>query len=575
MRVLHLTYRFGKDIVGGAEQYLYMLSRKLAQFGIEVDIVTTKTKKMYLCPRFGVIWDNAIKSDIETHDNLLIYRYPTFNLPKILHFGLGWVLFLWRHLEKWRTSINITNLPFEQTGILGRGWDSLELYNNFPIRWLKKKAEIILRDTGVMKINIEIMSPKNTALEFYINDIFITLYECQKNWDYVRLNFAPQNNIICKIKSAKVWKFLKDNNKALAAVRRIEYCNSNGEIKKIPLELDYKDFFKLEKAQLINWYITRAIKRAKFCNYLFDLLRGPISYSLLMHIKKTKKNYDLILGMMMPYNTLNYAVWLGKKYNIPVILLPLMHIDDEFYHWRHYYESLLKADRVLALSQFAKEKFYDKLGVKAEVVGAGVDVEEFLDPNISGDRFRSKFKLGNIPIVLFVGRKSYSKRYDLLIKAVDLVNQKQNCRLVIIGPDEDQMPISSLNTIYLGPQDRKTVLDAYDACDIFANMSESESFGIVLLEAWMRKKPVIGNRYCGPFFSLIEDGINGFLCRNEFEVAEKIKILLNDRKLANNLGRNGFYKVLQNYTWDIVGNKIKQIYEEVVEEYRRKQNKKN
>jgi hypothetical protein len=128
----------------------------------------------------------------------------------------------------------------------------------------------------------------------------------------------------------------------------------------------------------------------------------------------------------------------------------------------------------------------------------------------------------------------------------------------MIGPDDDEKKIESKNTIYLGTVDRDTLLDAYDACDIFLMPSEYESFGLVFCEAWMRKKPVIGNKKCGPVAELIEHGKDGFLCNSPTEAAEQIKTLIDNPKRAEKMGENGYQKTITKYTWSAVAERVKE-----------------
>lgn len=96
-------------------------------------------------------------------------------------------------------------------------------------------------------------------------------------------------------------------------------------------------------------------------------------------------------------------------------------------------------------------------------------------------------------------------------------------------------------------------------------LTESESFGMVFCEAWSRKKPVIGNINCGPVSTLIDDGIDGFLCDNSEDLADKIILLINNKNLSEDLGTKGFMKVINNYTWDRVANKAYLIYKQLSE----------
>jgi len=78
--------------------------------------------------------------------------------------------------------------------------------------------------------------------------------------------------------------------------------------------------------------------------------------------------------------------------------------------------------------------------------------------------------------------------------------------------------------------------------------SNSESFGLVYLEAWYHKKPVIGCRI-GAVSEVIDDGKNGLLVQfgNAKELAEKILYLLHNPSIAEEFGENG-KKKLEAYT---------------------------
>ncbi|MCZ7356131.1 MAG: glycosyltransferase family 4 protein [Candidatus Methanoperedens sp.] len=560
MNALHLTFRFGEKIVGGAEYLMYMISKKLVESGIHVDVFTTKTVSITPISRSGVHWDNKIKKAQSIHDGIEVYRHNTYSIPKLIAIGFDYLI--QRQLDREELNIKIKEIIINEKSCLGTGWYSLENYNFFKMRWTKRYANFLVNDRNISKIFFNAYCPRSIKGNFLINGKFIDGFSTSKEWKRFEFDIDEEGIIVGKISLNASWHPLTDSRRLGIAINDIGYV-SDGIEKSIDLTKDYVKVLRKNSKSFLELYKHKALKRPQIYNYLFMGLRGPLSPSLLYSLNKNAKKYDIILSQMMPFNTLNYGAYIGKKHGIPTVLLPLFHPDDSFYHWGHYYDAIKNVDMILALSEYTKTNVYDPLDVPCEVIGGGVDLNEFSNPEISGKRFKEKFKLNNTPIILFVGRKSYPKRYDLLIRAIDKLNsQGKRCRLVIIGPDEDKMPIPSKNVLYLGKVDRKMILDAYDACDIFSMMSESESFGIVYCEAWMRKKPVIGNKYCGPVSTLIEDGVDGFLC-DENDLAEKISILLSDEKLRNNMGEKGYGKTVNRYTWDIIGNKVKRIYEEL------------
>ncbi|MEJ2748911.1 MAG: glycosyltransferase family 4 protein, partial [Anaerolineae bacterium] len=91
--------------------------------------------------------------------------------------------------------------------------------------------------------------------------------------------------------------------------------------------------------------------------------------------------------------------------------------------------------------------------------------------------------------------------------------------------------------------------------------SGHESFGIVFLEAWAAKKPVIGAR-TGAIPTVVNEGKDGLLIehRNTADLTQAIQALLSDPGLGRELGANGYRKVREHYTWDIIAEKFRAVY---------------
>ena len=238
------------------------------------------------------------------------------------------------------------------------------------------------------------------------------------------------------------------------------------------------------------------------------------------------------------------------------MLLPFFHPEDRYHHFAVFYRCFAAADAVLAQTPYSAELFRQLApGANPVQVGVGVDGALRDDPRISGARFRARHGLEQARLVLFVGRKEPGKRYDLAVAAIEAVADPRAV-LLLIGEDVDRQPIASARVRCLGRVERAELLDAYDACDVFLLPSEHESFGIVFLEAWMRGKPVLGNRACGPVASVIDDGVDGYLCADAGEFAARIDALLADPAHAAALGNAGRAKAAGRYTWDAIGARV-------------------
>jgi glycosyltransferase involved in cell wall biosynthesis len=83
---------------------------------------------------------------------------------------------------------------------------------------------------------------------------------------------------------------------------------------------------------------------------------------------------------------------------------------------------------------------------------------------------------------------------------------------------------------------------------------------MVFCEAWSRKKPVIGNRNCGAVAALIDNNLDGFLCSGKKELIIAITKLLTDKETAALFGERGYQKVINNYTWEIIADRVLNCY---------------
>jgi glycosyltransferase involved in cell wall biosynthesis len=105
-------------------------------------------------------------------------------------------------------------------------------------------------------------------------------------------------------------------------------------------------------------------------------------------------------------------------------------------------------------------------------------------------------------------------------------------------------------------------IDAVAGCDIFAMLSSHEAFGLVFLEAWACRKPVIAANI-GALPSVVNEGVDGVLARYDdpASTAQAIIDLWHNTPLRQRMGMAGYAKVVQHYTWDIVTQAFRDTYE--------------
>jgi glycosyltransferase involved in cell wall biosynthesis len=201
----------------------------------------------------------------------------------------------------------------------------------------------------------------------------------------------------------------------------------------------------------------------------------------------------------------------------------------------------------------------------------GVEPDEFA--RADGQTLRRRYGWGDAPVVAFVGQFTSRKGLPLLLSAMPAVWERYpETRLLLAGASGSYSGQLARELIQLaGPDAGRVAIindfaeedkaNIFSACDIFVLPSVEESFGIVFLEAWACRKPVVGMR-AGAIPSVISEGRDGLLVKpgDVVELARAICDLLSRPEQRTELGQAGYQKVMQNYTWDIVTDKFRQVY---------------
>jgi glycosyltransferase involved in cell wall biosynthesis len=105
--------------------------------------------------------------------------------------------------------------------------------------------------------------------------------------------------------------------------------------------------------------------------------------------------------------------------------------------------------------------------------------------------------------------------------------------------------------IRTGPLSSDEKKDFFAYLDIFALPSRSDSFGIVLLEAWANGKPCVVYKAGGPG-SLVKHESDGLVvpCDDINSLATALEKLILDRKLSEQLGGAGNSRIAKEFLWE-------------------------
>jgi glycosyltransferase involved in cell wall biosynthesis len=230
-----------------------------------------------------------------------------------------------------------------------------------------------------------------------------------------------------------------------------------------------------------------------------------------------------------------------------------------------------RADRVIAVTKDEARRL-SGLGVdpgRIGVVGHGVSVGG------GGDaaRFRTRHGLTG-PIVLFVGRRTPDKGYDLLLEAAPAIWAREpRAHIVLAGTPGQarELPraLADSRVRDLGPLDDQEREDAYAACDVFVLPSQAEAFGLVVQEAWAYARPVVVSDI-PTLRERVADAGGGLLSRRDPDAfADAICRLLGDERLRRQMGAAGAAVAAAN-SWSDAARRTAAIYADAADSYARR-----
>ena len=196
-------------------------------------------------------------------------------------------------------------------------------------------------------------------------------------------------------------------------------------------------------------------------------------------------------------------------------------------------------------------------------------IPNFVDERKGSPLERSMFDTPTgFPIILALGRFHKNKGFDVLLEALASIpdvflwlagDGAQKQTLVRIA---DNLKISN-RVRFLGW--RSDTANLLAAADALICPSRHEPLGNVILEAWAQGKPVIAASSDGPK-ELITSGKNGFLCEidNPTNLADKVKMLLADANLAEELASEGRQTYERNFSKKIIVKQYTDFFDKLV-----------
>lgn len=318
----------------------------------------------------------------------------------------------------------------------------------------------------------------------------------------------------------------------------------------------YKNFRRPLK--LINLFIKSQTLEIFQKGPFFKILPTLKTY---LHLKQFRP--DLIICGPFPTTIPLYAKILKKLLSCRLLIAPCFHYNDRLFQNNSLINSLHQSDYIWALTDFEKRFLSNTHKVnlhKIYSIGAGVESSLLINP--------TKINFPKAQNILYVGSFSAHKNITILLDAFSEISKKHQITLTLAGQKTLYYPKIAQKINRLQPHIKKNIkiinsfpdnklINLIDSASVLVLPSREESFGLVLLEAWARGKPVVVNN-TPALKELVTKSKGGliFNYNSSRHLSSILSKLLENYKLQQSLGLNGFHYVKKYHTWDKINKSL-------------------
>jgi len=336
---------------------------------------------------------------------------------------------------------------------------------------------------------------------------------------------------------------------------------------------------KYSKIEYLNDNIRIIYK--KCYSFLWD--KNPLFY-ILSYIKDHYEEYDIIHAHgYYFFSTLQCALLKIIK-NFPFIIHTHGGIQTPYYLDLNTFENF---------QLIFKEKLFDRTVGKyafrlADIIISGAETDLFtlrerykikaeksvyIPDGVDVQKFKRDDTIKRKYITLLATRLSYIKGIDIYIEIIkELYKKNKNLEFLIVGRgDLKKLVLDAQNELplkYIPYYPYENIQDIYNMSKLLLITSRFEGIPNVIHESLACETPVVSTNV-GGISGIISNNENGYLydVTNYNNAVDLILELVNDNNKMRELGRNGRRLIEKEYSWDVVTEKIYNIYRKLIELY--------
>ncbi len=204
------------------------------------------------------------------------------------------------------------------------------------------------------------------------------------------------------------------------------------------------------------------------------------------------------------------------------------------------------------------------------IIPCGVDITRFKKQEKG--YLRKKIGLKNGKILLYVGRLGKEKSIDFLLKAFKAIHAKnKTINLVLVGEGLEKKNLQELtekfaiekNVYFAGEINSSEINKVYADADIFVFASQTETQGMVILEALASGVPVVAI-YDKVYDGVIINGENGILTKKDPDKFAKACLkILESPSYRDKLSKKTFENI-KNFSLSETAMSMEKLYKKLI-----------
>ncbi len=288
--------------------------------------------------------------------------------------------------------------------------------------------------------------------------------------------------------------------------------------------------------------------------------QGPYCPKLIEYIEENQDKYEVFIFVTYLY----YLTAVGlPKVAEKAVLIPTAH-DEPYIYFQLYKEIFKKPKGMIFLTEEEKEfvqRKFENRHIPHTIAAVGVDVPD----NVSGENFRKKYGIQG-DYVIYVGRIDEGKDCHWMFKYFMEYKRRhpQNkLKLILMGKAAMEIP-KHPDICSLGFVSEEDKYNGIAAAKLLLLPSEFESLSISVLEAMSLGIPVLVNAKSEVLKGHCIKSNAGLYYKNYFEFELALEYMLSKEKEYRYMQDNAVNYIKENYEWQRIIQKIRELIEQVV-----------